>query len=106
MEVNAQKIKGLRQDKGWTQQHMAEVCGLSLRTVQRAENYGNCSADTLQAVASVLEVALSDLKLVPPAPDSSAQHKTSSNGRWINIALIVLALLVGFVGGFGTASSF
>ncbi len=106
MEVNAQKIKGLRQDKGWTQQHMAEACGLSLRTVQRVENYGNCSADTLQAIASVLEVSLSELKLIPVNSEQTSNSGVPSQGRWVNMTFIALALLVGFAGGFGAASSF
>ncbi|GEA12210.1 helix-turn-helix transcriptional regulator [Alteromonas sp. KUL49] len=103
MEVNAQKIKGLRQDKGWTQQHMADACGLSLRTVQRAENYGNCSADTLQAISSVLEVELRTLKLVPYIHEGEAHQTASPKGKWVNMLVILIALLIGFAGGFGVA---
>lgn len=61
MDVNAKKIKGLRTDKGWTQQHLADACAISLRTVQRVERYGNASQDTVLGLASVFEVSQSDL---------------------------------------------
>lgn len=61
MEVNAKEIKNLRTGRGWTQQHLADVCAISLRTVQRVERYGNASQETLASLASVFEVAQSTL---------------------------------------------
>lgn len=63
MEVNAQKIRDLRTQKSWTQQHLADVCGISLRTVQRVERYGNASNETLMSLASVFEIQQSALTL-------------------------------------------
>jgi transcriptional regulator with XRE-family HTH domain len=50
-----------RMEKGWTQEHLAEVAGISARTVQRVERDGSASADTLQALASALDV---DVKML------------------------------------------
>lgn len=61
MEVNAQKLKQLRTDKAWTQQHLADACGISLRTVQRVERYGNASKETLMAFAAVFEIEQSEI---------------------------------------------
>ncbi|MDO6427163.1 helix-turn-helix transcriptional regulator [Thalassotalea sp. 1_MG-2023] len=55
MDINAKKIKQLRTDRAWTQQHLADACGVSLRTIQRAERYGNSSKETLMALAAVFE---------------------------------------------------
>jgi transcriptional regulator with XRE-family HTH domain len=56
MEVNARKIKVLRTSNGWTQQHLADACAISLRTVQRVERYGNASRETVASLASVFEM--------------------------------------------------
>ncbi len=61
MEVNASKIRALRTSHGWTQQHLADACAISLRTVQRVERYGNASQETVASLASVFEVVQTDL---------------------------------------------
>jgi len=40
MLVDSQKLKALRNSRNWTQQHLAEVCDLSMRTIQRVEKDG------------------------------------------------------------------
>jgi|TARA_B100000767_G_C19657121_1_gene489363 transcriptional regulator with XRE-family HTH domain len=56
MDVNATKIKELRTVNGWTQQHLADACAISLRTVQRVERYGNASQETVSSLAAVFEL--------------------------------------------------
>lgn len=56
MMINAQLIKDHRVKRGWTQQQMAEVADLSLRTVQRIENQGVASNESVSALSVVLEL--------------------------------------------------
>jgi len=56
MNIVTDKLKALRLKKGWTQQHLSDVSGLRLRTIQRAENAGRVSNETLNALSSVFEV--------------------------------------------------
>lgn len=56
MEVNSQLIKQYRTDKAYTQQHLADACGVSLRTIQRVERYGVASSETLMSLSAVFEV--------------------------------------------------
>jgi len=81
MDVNAKKIKTLRTDKGWTQQHLADACAISLRTVQRVERYGNASQDTLLGLASVFEVLQSDLIVLEDPVEALANVDESSRSR-------------------------
>ena len=53
MEIDALQIKALRQQHQWTQQQLAEMCGVSLRTIRRVEKEGN--AATLHGKASARE---------------------------------------------------
>lgn len=48
-----ERVKALREQAGWTQDHLGTVSGLSLRTIQRIESKGRPSADSLQALAAV-----------------------------------------------------
>jgi transcriptional regulator with XRE-family HTH domain len=51
--MNVQK---LRLQHGWPQQQLAELSGLSARTIQRIENGQPASAESLKSLASVFEI--------------------------------------------------
>lgn len=63
MLVDAKKVKLLRLEKNWTQQHLADVCDLSMRTIQRVEKDGVASNETVSAYASIFELNSSDIIL-------------------------------------------
>jgi transcriptional regulator with XRE-family HTH domain len=75
------KIKDLRNRKGLSQEQLAEVAQLSLRTVQRIEN-GETEArgDTLQRLAHALNITPEELTQNPPLfinekePDDNNHH--------------------------------
>jgi transcriptional regulator with XRE-family HTH domain len=55
------KIRTLRIQRGWTQEQLAEIAGISSRTVQRAET-SNCAAfETLRAIAGAFETDFDQL---------------------------------------------
>ena len=58
-------IRQLREAKAWTQEHLAEISGLSTRTIQRAEAGGQTGADTLLALAAAFDVAPEELRQGP-----------------------------------------
>ncbi len=51
MEINQHQVKALRTERGWTQQQLADICALSLRTIQRVEVHGLASHETVNALA-------------------------------------------------------
>ena len=55
-------IQKLRLQRGWSQEQLAEVSGLSVRTVQRLERGQPGSLESLKALAAVFEIDLSRLK--------------------------------------------
>ena len=68
MQTNAgEKIRGLRERKAWTQEHLAEAARISARTVQRAEE-GVMSAETRAAIAGALDVPVEQLAEEPRFP--------------------------------------
>lgn len=52
------KIKDFRSDRGWTQEHLAEISGLSTRTIQRIEKGLQVDAGTALAISIALGVPL------------------------------------------------
>ncbi|MFL0801008.1 MAG: helix-turn-helix domain-containing protein [Agarilytica sp.] len=71
-KINAALVKTLRSKKAWSQDQLAQVAGLSLRTIQRIENSGVASMDSRAAIAAVFEMNTEQLceevceELVPP----------------------------------------
>lgn len=51
----------LREARGWTQEHLAVVSGVHVRTIQRVEAGGSASAETLGALAAAFNVAATDV---------------------------------------------
>jgi transcriptional regulator with XRE-family HTH domain len=70
MAVSGDKIKAMRDAKAWSQAHLAEAAGLSLRTVQRVEAEGTASAETRLAIAGALGVSVEALNAAAPAVEA------------------------------------
>ncbi|HGP6770839.1 TPA: helix-turn-helix domain-containing protein, partial [Vibrio cholerae O1] len=49
-------IKKLRERKNWSQEQLATMSGLSVRTIQRIESGNKASIESLKSLASVFEV--------------------------------------------------
>lgn len=65
-------IQKLRLQRGWSQKQLAEVSGLSVRTIQRLEGGQPGSLETMNALAAVFETDLDRLKeptMDAPRPD-------------------------------------
>jgi DNA-binding XRE family transcriptional regulator len=56
MQLNLHLIKQLRNERGWTQQQLADICAISLRTVQRVEMQGVGSLETCKALAAAFVI--------------------------------------------------
>lgn len=61
MLVDAEKIRTMRLAAGWTQEQFAEICGVSVRTVQRIEKTGVAALETSNALAAVFKVDRQDI---------------------------------------------
>jgi transcriptional regulator with XRE-family HTH domain len=89
MKIDPQKIRQLREARGWSQEHLAEVAGLSARTVQRIEAEGNASPESRMAIAAALEVAAAELAL-PPAPPATVATDKRSGWRRHAVAFLLV----------------
>lgn len=55
------RVRELRLARGWSQAQLAELSGLSVRTIQRIENGTNPGLESLKSLAAVFGVDVSEL---------------------------------------------
>ena len=75
------QVKQLRLQRAWSQEQLAEMAGLSVRTIQRIENGERPGLETLSALAAVFEEA------------KARVHQESRFFRSLSVALVVCVLL-------------
>lgn len=71
-------VQKLRLQKGWSQQQLADLSGLSVRTIQRIEQGHPGSVESLKSLAAVFEIDFSDLQepampTIAPSPATPTQ---------------------------------
>ncbi len=76
MMNSTNQVKQLRLQRAWSQEQLAELAGLSVRTIQRIENGDRPGLETLSALAAVFEVNVADI-----TGDSPAGHEESLDLR-------------------------
>ena len=109
--MNQTRIIELRQAQGWTQERLANVSGVGLRTVQRLEAGQDASLETLSLVAEALQVPVRDLfTTIDNAALSSrvdsmqdrmdeqqaARDRITSAWRWLYVGIGVILTLLSF----------
>lgn len=94
------QVQKLRLQRGWSQQQLAELSGLSVRTIQRIENGSAASTESLKSLASVFEIDFSTLSSEPAMPDTptptSPSTHTPSASQQEQLALLEVRKLKGF----------
>lgn len=60
MRINASLVKRERNKRAWSQEHLAQVTGLGMRTIQRIESSGKASNESMASIAKVLEMRIAD----------------------------------------------
>ena len=97
-------VRKLRIDRGWSQETLAEVAGLSVRTVQRIERGGKASLDSMGALAAAFDVSISDLSTeaemyqtnaIEPKEEAALEHVRDIKGFyqhaiWYAVVNIIL----------------
>lgn len=90
MNINKALVKKVRIKKGWTQEQLAEIIGVSARTVQRIESKGMTSMDTISALSAVFEVARESLIIDDPELPTE-----TINGSLLMLLLFAAGMIVG-----------
>ncbi|WP_419206451.1 2TM domain-containing protein [Photobacterium leiognathi] len=59
-------IRKLRLQRGWSQEQLSQLSGLSIRTIQRIEQGQKAGLESLKSLAAVFEIQVSDLQMELP----------------------------------------
>ncbi|MBL4673452.1 MAG: 2TM domain-containing protein [Arenicella sp.] len=68
-------VRKLRLQRGWSQEQLAEMSGLSVRTIQRIERGKKAGLESLKSLAAVFDIELSNLY-------EDTQMKLEENMTW------------------------
>lgn len=71
MKIDSNLVKKLRTAKNWSQEQLSEKSGLSLRTIQRLENGGNASIESVRALAVAFAIDPNELRLNETEPSQT-----------------------------------
>lgn len=85
------QVQKLRLQKGWSQQQLAELSGLSTRTIQRIEAGQTPSIETLKSLASVFEIDFQQLQA-----GVDMEQDNTENAQAEKLALMKVRKLKGF----------
>lgn len=104
MKINSTLVTQLRTQRAWTQQHLAQVSGLGLRTVQRVEKSDKASPETVKALCATFEIDIE--MLLQDQPPTLKRHPIKSTSfRRIKRAISMSALMLSIVGSILLTSS-
>jgi transcriptional regulator with XRE-family HTH domain len=98
IEGRGMLVQKLRLRRGWSQEQLAQLSGLSVRTIQRIENGQAASLETQKALASVFEIDLAELRepnmeTLTEMPTSTAQDETLALAQVREIKQFYLRLI-------------
>ncbi len=114
MKIDAATVRRLRESRAWSQEQLAEVAGVSVRTIQRVEADGSGSCETCMGLANAFECVPADLMKAPSSDiadtvqatnrqngqtDAYAQNDPWTIGR-VNALICTMAVTIIVVGMF------
>ena len=92
MQVNASLLKQERNKRAWSQEHLAQVAGLGLRTVQRIESSGMASNESIASIATVFEMTVADfIAKTAVGPQNATISFFQKNRLWIALVVVFIA---------------
>ncbi|MHA1543834.1 MAG: helix-turn-helix domain-containing protein [Alphaproteobacteria bacterium] len=103
-------LKKLRTEKGWSQEQLAEISGVSARTIQRLEKGEKPGMETLKALSAGFEISGSELKKATMDKKElkamDTRFLTPINKEWRGFFLHLLTFMVVITWLYGLAFFF
>jgi len=91
-------IRELRLERGWSQEQLAQLSGVSVRTIQRIENDRNAGLETWKSLAAAFDVPVK--ALMPNIEEHPERARAKEDVRAIRgflTHLIGYVLVIGFL---------
>ncbi|MBL4911231.1 MAG: helix-turn-helix transcriptional regulator [Alteromonadaceae bacterium] len=96
MKINSEKVRELRNNKGWSQEQLSVFSGLSLRTIQRIESEGKISRESKVCLAATFDIDLNELDFFDVFPINSikvAPYKPNKIVISVGLLSIILSMI-------------
>jgi len=100
MQLDVQKLKTLRESRAWSQSHLADVSGISLRTIQRIEKSGKASPESAKSICSAYDIIVTDIiasKNIQADTDSTFSNLIRYKVDGMTIKATAVSFLVAFI---------
>lgn len=100
MELNKEALINQRDSRAWSQTQLAEVSGLSLRTIQRIEKTGIASQESAKSLAAVYECSITDLvsnKLSLQNDVKLSITQMSSKAKVIHLSVLIPVVSIALI---------
>jgi len=97
--TNLRDIKKMRLERHWSQDQLAEMSGLSIRTIQRIENGENAGLESLKSLGAVFEINIEDSDKKKEIEQIRKEEGYVQNVKWFYgfLALAILNLVIFFI---------
>jgi transcriptional regulator with XRE-family HTH domain len=94
--INLRDIKKMRLERHWSQDQLAEMSGLNIRTIQRIENGGKAGLESLKSLAAVFEIIIedSDKKQEMEQIRKEEEYVQNVKGFYKLLAVALISLIV------------
>ena len=111
---NSNQVKQLRLQRAWSQEQLAELAGLSVRTIQRIENGDRPGLETLSALAAVFEVNVAEISGESPEGHEEsldlrieeAKARVERESRFFRSLTVVVCVLLALLNWLTGADSY
>lgn len=99
-------VRKLRLQRGWSQDQLAQLSGLSVRTIQRIERGQNAGLESLKSLAAVFDVHLNELQQetdmtaensVSPDEQTAIEYVRDIKGFYSHLATYAVVITMLFV---------
>jgi len=100
MQLDVEKLKKLRSSKAWSQSYLADVSGISMRTIQRIEKSGVASQESAKSICSAYDIVVTDIIVndtVEIEVDRTFLGGISSKFQCMNIKATLISFSIAFI---------
>ncbi|WP_413701994.1 2TM domain-containing protein [Psychromonas sp. KJ10-10] len=108
-------VRKLRLQRGWSQEHLAECSGLSIRTIQRIERGQKPGLESLKSLVAVFEIDISQLQtestmnsetLMTEEEKNTIDQVRAIKGFYSHLITYVLVITLLFIINFATGPDY
>jgi transcriptional regulator with XRE-family HTH domain len=102
MKLDNAKLRQLRESNAWSQSHLAEVSGVSMRTIQRIEKTGIVSPESAKCICAAFDIRFDELTaddsdlISEPSLADSLKFKVTGMDKKAALVSFIVAFMIAY----------